>query len=83
MKLHSLLNILGICLICFSCQNPKNKTGYIDVDGSKVWYRIDGDNNNIPILVLHGGPGSSSFGLDPLKKISDQQPVIFYDQLGS
>lgn len=83
MKLRSLLNILGICLICFSCQNPKNKTGYIDVDGGKVWYRIDGDNNNTPILVLHGGPGSSSFGLDPLKKISDQQPVIFYDQLGS
>jgi proline iminopeptidase len=56
--------------------------GYVDVNGGKVWYRIDGGGNKTPILLLHGGPGSSSYYLDPLKELSKDRPVIFLDQLG-
>jgi proline iminopeptidase len=31
---------------------------------------------------LHGGPGSSSYYLEPLKELSKDRPVIFIDQLG-
>jgi proline iminopeptidase len=34
------------------------------------------------VLLLHGGPGSSSFNLEPLKELSQDRPVIFLDQLG-
>lgn len=56
--------------------------GYIEVAGGKVWYRINGEGNKTPIVLLHGGPGSSSYYLDPLKVLSKDRPVIFIDQLG-
>jgi proline iminopeptidase len=56
--------------------------GYVEVTGGNIWYRIYGEGNKTPMLVLHGGPGSSSYGLIPLKELSKDRPVIFYDQLG-
>ena len=56
--------------------------GYIDVKGGKLWYRIVGSGNKTPLLLLHGGPGSSSYYLNPLKELSADRPVIFFDQLG-
>ncbi|MFC2164022.1 proline iminopeptidase-family hydrolase [Acidobacteriota bacterium] len=57
--------------------------GFIDVTGGEVWYKIVGSGTATPILLLHGGPGVSSRSLEPLAKLSDERPVIFYDQLGS
>ena len=59
------------------------KDGYIDVEGGRVWYRICGAGNNIPLVLLHGGPGAPSYYLNPLEGVSKDRPVIFYDQLGS
>ncbi|WP_156291401.1 proline iminopeptidase-family hydrolase [Oceanobacillus salinisoli] len=57
--------------------------GFIDVTGGKVWYQIHGDHlNKIPVIVLHGGPGSSHYSLQGLKVLAEENPVIFYDQLG-
>lgn len=42
-----------------------------------------GDGPGIPLLVIHGGPGSGSFGLKPWAALGDERPVIRYDQLGS
>lgn len=56
--------------------------GFIEVSGGKVWYRIYGEGNKSPLLALHGGPGSSSYGLEPLKALSQDRPVILIDQLG-
>lgn len=56
--------------------------GYIDVKGGKLWYRIVGSGNKTPLLLLHGGPGSSSYSLYPLKELAADRPVIFFDQLG-
>ena len=53
------------------------------MNGGKVWYRINGDLDKTPVLILHGGPGSSSYGQEPLKELSSERPIVFYDQLGS
>lgn len=58
------------------------KEGFIEVEGGKIWYRIDGEGDKTPLLLLHGGPGSSSLYLEPLKELSKDRPVIFIDQLG-
>lgn len=67
-----------------SCKTKEHtpREGYIEVTGGKIWYRINGEGNKTPILLLHGGPGSSSYYLDPLKELSKERPVIFIDQLG-
>jgi len=57
--------------------------GYIPVTGGNIWYKIVGANRKkIPLLVLHGGPGTPHDYLEPLEALSDERPVIFYDQLG-
>jgi proline iminopeptidase len=73
--------------LCFTFQYsiasaPIPKEGFINVKGGKVWYRINGTANKTPLLLLHGGPGSSSFNLDGLSELSTDRPVIFMDQLG-
>jgi len=57
--------------------------GMIQVPGGKVWYQLHGsENKGTPVIVLHGGPGSSSYSLQGLSVLSDECPVILYDQLG-
>lgn len=57
--------------------------GHIEVNGGNVWYRITGKGPGMPLLVLHGGPGSKSSDTDPLRQLGTDRPVIQYDQLGS
>lgn len=57
--------------------------GLIEVTGGRVWYqKFDENGCGTPLLVLHGGPGSSCFSLQVLKALSKDRPVILYDQLG-
>lgn len=70
-----------------SCNNQQTTTltpheGYIHVTGGKIWYKIVGSGNKIPLLLLHGGPAVPSYYLDPMSALSRDRPVIFYDQLG-
>ncbi|WP_047986005.1 proline iminopeptidase-family hydrolase [Ornithinibacillus californiensis] len=59
------------------------KEGFIQVTGGKVWYQIhDQQTNNAPVLILHGGPGSSHWSLQGLQELANTRPVILYDQLG-
>ncbi|HEY8044376.1 MAG TPA: proline iminopeptidase-family hydrolase [Streptosporangiaceae bacterium] len=55
--------------------------GYLEVDGGRVWYRSVGEGGT-PLLCLHGGPGFTSYYLEPLEALADRRQVIFYDQLG-
>ena len=55
--------------------------GFIEVDGGRVWYRSVGEGG-VPLLCLHGGPGFTSYYLEPLEALADRRQVIFYDQLG-
>ncbi len=56
--------------------------GYVSVSGGIVWYKIVNAGTGIPLLTLHGGPGSSHNYLEPLEQLASERPVIFYDQLG-
>jgi proline iminopeptidase len=72
-------------IVLSSCQkNTKLKAGegYIKVTGGKVWYKIVGKGDKTPILMLHGGPGATSYYLRPLAALGADRPVIFFDQLG-
>jgi proline iminopeptidase len=58
--------------------------GFIAVTGGKVWFRIIGaDKPGIPLLALHGGPGATSDALEMLSPLTDERPLVIYDQLGS
>lgn len=42
-----------------------------------------GDPANPPVIVIHGGPGWDYRALLPLKALSDEYFVVFYDQRGT
>lgn len=56
--------------------------GYIAVTGGRVWYKSVNPGSGIPLLTLHGGPGSPHDYLEPLTQLANERSVIFYDQLG-
>ncbi|MGG1675469.1 proline iminopeptidase-family hydrolase [Neobacillus sp. NRS-1170] len=60
-----------------------HEEGFIEVTGGKVWYEMyNKEGAGTPVIILHGGPGSSCYSLQGLKALSLERPVIFYDQLG-
>ncbi|CAH2716055.1 Proline iminopeptidase [Neobacillus rhizosphaerae] len=60
-----------------------HEDGYIEVTGGKVWYqKFDNGMGETPVIILHGGPGSSCYSLQGLKELAVERPVILYDQLG-
>jgi proline-specific peptidase len=52
------------------------------VDGGTVWYKVSGAKAGTPVILLHGGPGFSSYYLKPLEALGDERTVVRYDQLG-
>ncbi|ETI69616.1 proline iminopeptidase-family hydrolase [Neobacillus vireti] len=57
--------------------------GLIEVTGGKVAYQLFNEQAaGTPVIILHGGPGSSCYSLQGLKALAEDRPVIFYDQLG-
>jgi proline-specific peptidase len=62
------------------------REGFIPFHGYRTWYRIIGDEEEegkLPLLCLHGGPGTPHDYLEPLEEITQTgRRVIFYDQLG-
>jgi proline-specific peptidase len=57
--------------------------GMLDVPDGAVWFqRVESQAGGTPLLCLHGGPGMPHDYLEPLAALSDERPVIFYDQLG-
>src|SRR5438132_12027404 len=53
----------------------------------QTWFGVVGDveeQGRLPLLVLHGGPGSAHDALEGLGALAQQgRRVVFYDQLGS
>ncbi len=59
--------------------------GYMPYLGHKTWYRVAGETagSRKPILLLHGGPGSTHNSLELLDPLAeDGRMVITYDQIG-
>lgn len=56
--------------------------GTLPLSGGRVWYRIEGQGNKTPLVLLHGGPGAPSYYLNTLAALADERPVVFFDQPG-
>jgi proline iminopeptidase len=59
------------------------REGHVDVTGGRIWYRVVGGGEAVPLVTVHGGPGATHDYLEPLEGVADDRPVIFYDQLGA
>ena len=87
-SMRQLKVILGLAISLIpiiSCDSQiglKNGEGFVDVTGGKIWYRVTGQGDKTPILLLHGGPGYPSHYLNALKSLGIDRKVISFDQLG-
>jgi proline iminopeptidase/L-proline amide hydrolase len=55
----------------------------VPVRGGAIYVRVNGDLSarTAPLLMVHGGPGSSHAGFIPALPLADDRAVILYDQL--
>lgn len=63
----------------------KIEEGYMPYLGHKTYYRIVGEQsgNKKPLIVMHGGPGSTHNYFEVLDEMAvDGRQIIMYDQLG-
>ena len=84
MKKILILSILSICL-SGCAQNPELEPGIhvAKLSGTNIWYHIIGDGKSTPILMLHGGPGGTSYSLYALSDLADEYTLILLDQPGT
>ena len=75
--------MLVLSIVTAAAKADNLDQGFINVPGGPVWYKISGDGKGLPLLTLHGGPGSTSCNYSLLEPLGDQRPIIRYDQLGS
>ncbi|MCR5121965.1 MAG: alpha/beta hydrolase [Ruminococcus sp.] len=62
-----------------------NETVYVDINGTKEWINIYGQDRDNPVLLyLHGGPGTTTSWLDwsILRTLSEDYTVVDWDQRG-
>ena len=86
-KLFTTAGMLALVILLTGCQNHTNKKltpreGYLHMPGGKIWYKVVGEGDKTPLVLLHGGPGVPSYYLNPIAALAKDRPVIFYDQLG-
>ena len=55
------------------------------VPGGRVYVRVNGrlDGPNLPVVMIHGGPGGTHADFLNLLALADERAVILYDQLDS
>ena len=57
--------------------------GRIPFRGFETWYRDIGADGGIPLVCLHGGPGSTHHYFRPLEQLAEEgRRLVVYDQLG-
>ncbi|MDG1914102.1 MAG: proline iminopeptidase-family hydrolase [Crocinitomix sp.] len=81
----SLFLVLGVNQITYAQTNPvlEDGEGYLAVNGGKLWYRIIGEGDETPLLMMHGGPGGTSRSFYLFEKLTKDRPIILFDQLGT
>lgn len=84
-KIVCILSVLMSVMLlnCKTSSLLKPHEGFIQVQGGKIWYRIFGEGRGTPVMMLHGGPGSTSRSFYQFDAIGKDRPIIIFDQLGS
>lgn len=79
------IGIIMLMLLSLSSKNDLTPhEGYVEVTGGRIWYKIIGSGPGIPLIAIHGGPGSRSCGsIKGFSLLADDRPIIIYDQLES
>jgi proline iminopeptidase len=57
-------------------------TGYVPCAAGELFYESRGLNGGVPLVAVHGGPGFTSYYLEPLFELSGIVDVVCYDQSG-
>ncbi|MEQ9104771.1 MAG: proline iminopeptidase-family hydrolase [Rhodothermales bacterium] len=89
MKRFALLATCLLLVVQTGCQpadqeTPRSVTGFVETGKGRIFYEMyHPAAPGVPLLLIHGGPGSTScyFGLID-EEITDR-PIIRYDQLGT
>lgn len=57
----------------------------IEVPGGRVYVRVNDALSGAkpPLVMIHGGPGSTHAAFLPALELADERAIILYDQLGS
>jgi proline iminopeptidase len=69
-------------------ESPKSlitREGYIPLPDGMIWYQqtfSESSKHAIPLIIIHGGPGSNHYYLKNLTALATTRPVILYDQMG-
>lgn len=56
--------------------------GFISSSAGELFYLRSGAQDATPLVCVHGGPGFTSYTMEPLLQLSDLLPVVCYDQAG-
>jgi proline iminopeptidase len=81
--------VFGVLMAVVACSGER-RTGTqvatgearLAVPGGTIWYNVSGTGAGTPLVLLHGGPGLSSYYLKPFEDLADDRLVVRYDQLG-
>lgn len=79
-------SVIVLLLLLWSCGSNKPLTpgeGSAELSKGKIWYYVLGEGDEVPMLMLHGGPGGTSNSLFVLGALSERRPVIIIDQPGT
>jgi proline iminopeptidase/L-proline amide hydrolase len=60
-----------------------DREAMVPVRGGRIYVRVNGDlaGPRAPLIMVHGGPGSSHAGFIPALALASDRAVILYDQL--
>lgn len=62
-----------------------NGEHYIEVNGISHWIKVEGkENNTIPLLIIHGGPGGNLYTFERTvgPQLAKSRTVVYYEQRG-
>lgn len=77
------IRMIGKAVYSKTPEGGINESMYIEVNGTKQWLNIYGEDVNNPVLLyLHGGPGSATSHIDYAftRKWADVYTVVTWDQ---
>jgi len=65
--------------------NIENGEYHIEINGIFHWIKVEGkENNTIPLLIIHGGPGGNLYTFERTtgSLLSQERTVVYYEQRG-